>query len=169
MKARRGVLILSVALIGLVVIPAFAVGCTEKTTETKTKEETEVKPVEPLTAEIKVDKSTAKANESLKYTLIIKNNTDKAMSGLKMKFVNPNGLGMEMSQEGGSQPSFDQATNTWTWQTGTVNAKGSYWLTIQMQMIPGAPSGAGISAQFTVEGGSLTSPVSSNTATTTIS
>ena len=166
MKARRGVLILSAVLIGLVMMPAFTAGCTEKTTETKSKE---VKPVAPLTAEIKVDKSTAKANESLKYTLIIKNNTDKAMDGLKMKFVNPNGLGTEMSQEGGSQPSFDQATNTWIWETGTVNAKGSFWLTIQMQMTPGAPSGAGISAQFTVEGSSLTSPVSSNTATTTIS
>ena len=166
MKARRSILILSATLISMVVIPVFVIGCTEKKTETKTKE---VKPVAPLTAEIKVDKSTAKANEPLKYTLTIKNNTDKAMAGLKLKFVNPNGLGTEMSQEGGSQPSFDQATNTWIWETGTVNAKGSYWLTIQMQMIPGAPSGAGISAQFTVEGASLTSPVSSNTATTTIS
>ncbi|MFH1736874.1 MAG: hypothetical protein ABH838_03170, partial [Actinomycetota bacterium] len=137
--------------------------------ETKPKEEKEVKPVEPLTAEIKVDKSAAKANDPLKYTLLIKNNTDKAMDGLKIKFVNPTGLDTSMNQEGGSQPSFDQATNTWTWEVGTVNSKGSYWITIEMQMIPGAPSGASISAQFTVEGGSLASPVSSNTAITTIS
>lgn len=167
MKSWRSDFITIVALIGLGLVPVLMMGCTEKTTETKAKKE--VKSVAPLTAEIKVDKSTAKASDSLKYTLLIKNNTDKPMAGLKLKFVNPSGLDTSMSQEGGSQPSFDQATSTWIWEAGSVNAKGSYWITIDMKMLSGAPSGAGISAQFTVEGASLASPVSSNTATTTTS
>ena len=156
-------------LIGLIMVLVGATGCSNGTTTTKTTEKKVVKPAEPLTAEIKVDKTTVKAGESLKYTLLIKNNTDKPMEGLKLKFANPNGLDTQMSQEGGSQPAFDEATSTWIWDAGTVNPKGSYWITITMQMIPGAPSGASISAQFTVEGGGLTSPVSSNTAATTIS
>ncbi len=169
MRSRRINPVVAAVLIGLIVLLAGAAGCSKKTTETKTSEKKVVKPVDPLSAEIKVDKSSAKAGDSLKYTLLIKNNTDKPMEGLKLKFANPSGLDTQMSQEGGSQPSFDQATSTWIWDAGTVNAKGSYWITITMKMLPGAPSGASVGAQFTVEGGGLASPVSSNTVTTTVS
>ncbi len=167
MGKRRSVLISAVLLSCLVLVLAFASGCTEKKTEEPIKKV--VKPTAPLTAEIKVDKSTAKGGDSIKYTLLIKNNTTKPMAGLKLKFANPSGLDTAMSQEGGYQPSFDQATSTWIWDAGTVNARGSYWITITMKMLPGAPSGATVGAQFTVEGDNLTSPVSSNNATTTVS
>lgn len=167
MGKRRSVIVSAVLLGCLVFVSAFASGCSEKKTETAVKKE--VKPTAPLTAEIKVDKSNAKPGDSLKYTLIIKNNTDKPMQGLKLKFANPSGLDTAMSQEGGSQPTFDQATSTWIWDVGTVSAKGSFWMTITMKMVPGAPAGASVGAQFTVEGAGLTAPVNSNNVTTTVS
>lgn len=162
LASRKGKLLLLVVLLVLIAGLVFTSGCAK---EEKAKPKV-VKPTSPLTAEIKVDKSTAKAGETLKYTLLLTNNTSKPLEGLKIKLVHPSGTGFGMRQEGGPQPSVDEQTRTWTWDIGTLQAKGSFWFSFTTEILADAPSGVTISAKYDVEGDGLSKPISSNTVTT---
>lgn len=158
-------------LLNLALVLCLIVGCAEKTESPKpkmVKKPKVVKPAEPLTAEMKVDKKTAKADEDLKYTVLIKNNTEKPMDGLKVTFVLPTGVEGGMRQEGGSKPTLDEQTKTFTWEVPTLQPNNSFWFGFTLTIAEGAPSGATISTSFKVEGAGLSKPVSSNTATTTV-
>jgi len=148
------------------IVAAFIAGCADKETTAAKPKETKTAAV--MTAELKVDKAGAKPNDTLKYTFVLTNNSDKPMSDLTIKFVAPNGLGSGMAQSGGSKPAFDEPTNTWAWSGITVGAKGSYWFSIDMQVTPDSPAGVSISANYTAEGGTLSAPLTSNTAATKV-
>lgn len=167
MSVRRSAL--AGLLVGFMLVGLFAwvTGCKpqpeEKTTETKT-------PAKPLTAEIKVDKTTAKAGEKVKYTLTIKNNSDKELTGVKMKLEIPSGLQGGLAQSGGPkpvQPTWDQAKMTYTWDVATLKAGEAFWFDAQMDILPDAPAGIKITTEFSAEATGV-STVSSNEVTTQI-
>jgi uncharacterized repeat protein (TIGR01451 family) len=152
-------------LCSFVAVAAFSQGCSKKEETAKPKS---FKPLPALTAEIRLDKPTATANEELKYTVLIKNNSKKPLAGVKIKFQHPNGVTGEMRQEGGSKPAFDESTKIWTWEVGTINAGDLFWFDFKLVTAPDAPSGATVPVKVDVESTSLSKPVSSNTVTTTI-